>query len=71
MCALRCQGCDASILLKLSSGSELNAVPNQTIRPIALQLVDDIKGRLEAACPKVVSCSDIIVLAAKAAVLQV
>lgn len=64
------QGCDASILLKLASGSELNAVPNQTIRPIALQLIDDIKTRIEAACPRTVSCADIVVLSAKQAITQ-
>ncbi|CAM6092070.1 unnamed protein product [Calypogeia fissa] len=64
------QGCDASILLKRASGSELNAIPNQTIRPIALQLINDIKTRIEAACPRTVSCADIVVVAAKQAVTQ-
>lgn len=64
------QGCDASILLNLTSGSELAAVPNRSIRKSARQAVDDIKGKLESLCKGIVSCADIVVRASAVAVRQ-
>lgn len=63
-------GCDASVLIKstASNSAERDAAPNQTIRELAL--IDTIKTQLEALCPGVVSCADIIALAAKEAVRQ-
>ncbi|KAF8660024.1 hypothetical protein HU200_058109 [Digitaria exilis] len=67
------QGCDASILLDnvLLSGpkSEQLEIPNQTLRPEALKLIDDIRGALSDACGgPTVSCADITTLATRDAV---
>ena len=59
------QGCDASILLDVPN-SEKTAVQNTGI--FGYDLIDDIKAELEAECPGVVSCADIIVMAARDAV---
>ncbi|KAG0475960.1 hypothetical protein HPP92_012801 [Vanilla planifolia] len=60
-------GCDASILLD-GKQAEKSAAANRGLRPNGFQLVDDIKRVMEARCPGVVSCADIINLAAKEAV---
>lgn len=63
------QGCDASILLDDSGSiqSEKNAAPNvNSIR--GFDVVDNIKSGLESSCPGVVSCADILALAAEASV---
>ncbi|KAJ1684809.1 hypothetical protein LUZ63_016199 [Rhynchospora breviuscula] len=60
------QGCDASVLLDDSHYivSEKNAKPNKnSLR--GFQVIDQIKERLEEACPNTVSCADIIALAAR------
>ncbi|CAM0956141.1 unnamed protein product [Alopecurus aequalis] len=59
------QGCDASILLD-GPGTEKTAVQNTGI--FGFDLIDDIKSELEAACPGVVSCADILVAATRDAV---
>ncbi|KAH9308026.1 hypothetical protein KI387_035937, partial [Taxus chinensis] len=61
------QGCDASILLN-GTGSELEDVPNLTIPDDALEIIQLIKDAVEAECTRVVSCADIIALAASCAV---
>ena len=43
--------------------AEKEALPNLTIR--GFDLIDDIKSALEAACPGIVSCADILVLATR------
>uniref|UniRef100_A0A453DJS1 Peroxidase n=1 Tax=Aegilops tauschii subsp. strangulata TaxID=200361 RepID=A0A453DJS1_AEGTS len=48
------QGCDASVLLK-GAGSELNEVPNQTLRPVALDLIERIRAAVHSACGPTVS----------------
>jgi len=61
------QGCDASILLNNTDTivSEQQALPNNnSIR--GLDVVNDIKTAVEKACPNVVSCADILTLAAQA-----
>ncbi|XP_034702525.1 peroxidase N1-like [Vitis riparia] len=60
------RGCDASILLTGSS-TERTAGPNSLLR--GYEVIDDAKTRLEAACPGVVSCADILALAARDSVL--
>ncbi|KAF8406478.1 hypothetical protein HHK36_008566 [Tetracentron sinense] len=60
------QGCDASILLDDSTTivSEKRSNPNRnSIR--GFEVIDEIKARLEEACPQIVSCADILALAAR------
>ncbi|KAL9996926.1 putative peroxidase [Helianthus debilis subsp. tardiflorus] len=61
------RGCDASILLNVTSSSgnqtEKVATPNQTVR--GFDFIDRLKSLLEAECPGIVSCADIIALAAR------
>ncbi|KAL5771401.1 hypothetical protein ACOSP7_015555 [Xanthoceras sorbifolium] len=59
------QGCDGSVLISGSS-AERNALPNLGLR--GFQVIDDAKTQLEALCPGVVSCADILALAARDAV---
>ncbi|WJX72979.1 peroxidase [Trifolium repens] len=62
------QGCDASLLLEdRNSSSEKQAIPNQTLKDF--DKIDLIKEEVEKACPGVVSCADILALAARDAVL--
>ncbi|KAF8394158.1 hypothetical protein HHK36_020364 [Tetracentron sinense] len=59
-------GCDGSVLLEDTSSftGEQTAVPNQnSIR--GLNVVDDIKSDVEEECPGVVSCADILAIAAR------
>ncbi|CAI0402781.1 unnamed protein product [Linum tenue] len=65
------QGCDGSILLTDNSTtniqSEQNAAPNVNSAR-GFGVVDNIKTAVENACPGVVSCADILALAAEASV---
>ncbi|KAG4193536.1 hypothetical protein ERO13_A07G227100v2 [Gossypium hirsutum] len=58
-------GCDASLLLN-GTDSEKTATPNLSTDGYAV--IDDIKTALEKACPCVVSCADILALAAQISV---
>ena len=62
------QGCDASILID-GPNTEKTARPNLNLR--GFEVIDDAKARLEAACPGVVSCADILTLATRDAVVLV
>lgn len=60
------QGCDASVLLDDSATvvSEKNSGPNKnSLR--GFQVIDEIKSKLEEACPHTVSCADVLALAAR------
>ena len=56
------QGCDGSVLISGAS-SERSALQNSGLR--GFEVVDDAKSQLEAVCPGVVSCADILALAAR------
>ncbi|KAL4614757.1 hypothetical protein ACB092_07G076300 [Castanea dentata] len=60
------QGCDASILIS-GSNTERTAGPNLLLR--GYEVIDDAKTQLEAACPGIVSCADILALAARDSVV--
>ncbi|KAK8518974.1 hypothetical protein V6N13_017775 [Hibiscus sabdariffa] len=55
-------GCDASILTD-GAGTEKTAPPNILLR--GYEVIDDANTQLEAACPGVVSCADILALAVR------
>ncbi|XP_057789568.1 peroxidase P7-like [Salvia miltiorrhiza] len=59
-------GCDGSILLDDTSSmrGEKGAVPNRNSAR-GFDVVDDIKSAVEKACPAVVSCADILAVAAR------
>jgi hypothetical protein len=60
------QGCDASILLDETSSiqSEKTAGPNDnSVR--GYEVIDKAKSKVEKICPGVVSCADIIAVAAR------
>lgn len=71
MVHLKFQGCDGSVLIASTPNNtaERDAVPNLTVR--GYDIVDDIKSQVEAMCPGIVSCADIIALASRDAVVQV
>lgn len=65
------RGCDGSILLNSTTATgnntEKKGLPNLTVR--GFDFIDKIKALLEAECPGVVSCADVIALAARDAIV--
>ncbi|KAL8524364.1 hypothetical protein ACS0TY_014087 [Phlomoides rotata] len=56
------QGCDGSVLL---NGSEQTAPPNLSLRAQAFIIINDLRRRVHDTCGRVVSCSDILAIAAR------
>nr|CAB3489686.1 unnamed protein product [Digitaria exilis] len=59
------RGCDASVLVK-GSNAEVGNSKHQGLRGV--EIIEGAKTQLEAQCPGVVSCADIVALAARDAV---
>ncbi|KAI4296345.1 hypothetical protein L6164_036311 [Bauhinia variegata] len=60
------RGCDASVLID-GPNTERRARPNLNLK--GYEVIDEAKAQLEAACPGVVSCADILTLAARDSVV--
>jgi peroxidase len=56
------QGCDASVLLE-GTDTEKQGFPNLSLR--GFEVINEAKKALEDACPRTVSCSDILAFAAR------
>lgn len=62
------QGCDASVLLNAGRGNTDEKASSLNLGISNLQVIDGIKTAVERQCPGVVSCADLLVLAARDAV---
>ena len=60
-------GCDGSVLLDGSAGgpSEKSELPNLSLRKESFKIVNDLRERVRKECGSVVSCSDIVAIAAR------
>ena len=67
------QGCDASVLLdgSASGPSEQDARPNLTLRAKAFEIIEALRELIHKECGRIVSCADIVALAARDSVVLV
>ncbi|WZZ40090.1 hypothetical protein YC2023_036349 [Brassica napus] len=65
-----CSGCDASILLDTSASfrTEKDALPNANSAR-GFNVIDRMKTQIERACPRTVSCADILTIASQVSVV--
>ncbi|KAG7609258.1 hem peroxidase [Arabidopsis suecica] len=62
------RGCEGSVLLELKNKKdEKNSIPNLTLR--GFEIIDNVKAVLEKECPGIVSCSDVLALVARDAMV--
>lgn len=61
-------GCDASVLLDVSGGEKESQHNVDSLR--GFDIIDSVKQQVEATCPGVVSCADIVALVARESVVQ-
>ncbi|RDX62852.1 Peroxidase 43 [Mucuna pruriens] len=62
------EGCDGSILIENGPQSEKHAFGHQGVR--GFEVIERAKAQLEESCPGVVSCADIVALAARDAIVM-
>ncbi|CAN0928360.1 Peroxidase 12 [Linum grandiflorum] len=66
------EGCDGSVLLTGSAGgpsAEQGSPPNLSLRQEAFRIINDLRTRIQKECGRVVSCSDIVAIAARDSVV--
>ncbi|KAK9131960.1 hypothetical protein Scep_011488 [Stephania cephalantha] len=58
------EGCDGSILISVS-GAEREAEENKSLAKEGFAVVDKVKALVETKCPGIVSCADVLAIAAR------